>query len=137
MGTAKWHKVAPDDNNNDNRYEIIVHTQFTVYKTNAMTDNHIHSGVHFLHGTIIPRTLPKAPCTNQNNSSINQESLKININTASKEELQTLSGIGSSKAEDIIKYREKSGLFKNISEITKVSGIGQTLYEKIKDSITI
>lgn len=74
---------------------------------------------------------------NENNSSINQESLKININTASKEELQTLSGIGSSKAEDIIKYREKSGLFKDISEITKVSGIGQTLYEKIKDSITI
>ena len=61
----------------------------------------------------------------------------ININTATVEELQTLSGIGASKAKAIIEYRTKNGLFKEIQEITNVSGISTSLYEKIKDNITI
>lgn len=61
----------------------------------------------------------------------------VNINTASKEELMNLSGIGESKAEDIIEYRTTSGNFKNIEEIKNVSGIGDALFNKIKDSITI
>ena len=68
---------------------------------------------------------------NDNNSSL------ININTASLEELQTLPGIGLSKAKDIISYRITNGPFKDISDITNVSGIGNSIYEKIKDSITI
>ncbi len=61
----------------------------------------------------------------------------ININTASLEQLMTLSGIGESKANSIISYREENGNFKTIEDITNVSGIGQALYEKIKDYITV
>ena len=59
----------------------------------------------------------------------------ININEASEEELTTLSGIGSNKAKKIIEYRE-SNPFETIEDIKKVDGIGVSLYEKIKDSIT-
>lgn len=62
---------------------------------------------------------------------------KISINTASLEELQTLDGIGETKAKAIIGYRETNGAFKNIEEIKNVSGIGDATYEKIKDDITI
>lgn len=60
----------------------------------------------------------------------------ININTATLEELQTLPGIGASRAADIITYREKQGKFKDTAEIMKVSGIKESVYEKIKDKIT-
>ena len=74
-----------------------------------------------------------------NNYSMNSNNLSdlININTASLEQLMTLSGIGESKAKSIISYREENGNFKAIEDITKVSGIGQALYEKIKDYITV
>ena len=61
---------------------------------------------------------------------------KISINKATIEELQTLPGIGESKAKAIIEYRLKEGEFKTIEDITKVSGIGEAAFEKIKDSIT-
>lgn len=61
---------------------------------------------------------------------------KININTASLDELESLSGIGESKARSIIEYRSENGKFKSIEDITKVRGIGQSLFEKIKNSIT-
>lgn len=62
---------------------------------------------------------------------------KVSINTASKEELMTLSGIGEAKAKAIIEYRNKEGSFKTIEDIKNVSGIGDSIYEKIKDNITI
>lgn len=62
---------------------------------------------------------------------------KININTASEEELQTLTGIGASKAKAIIEYREQNGPFNKTEDITNVSGIGESAYEKIKDNITV
>lgn len=62
---------------------------------------------------------------------------KVNINTASLEELQTLSGIGESKAQAIIDYREENGKFSKPEDILEVSGIGEALYEKIKDNITV
>lgn len=61
----------------------------------------------------------------------------ISINTADKEELMQLSGIGESKALSIIEYREKNGLFKKIEDIMNVSGIGESAYSKIKDSIKL
>lgn len=70
-------------------------------------------------------------------SSINNNENKININTASINELDTLSGIGPSKAEAIIKYREENGTFKSIEEIKNVTGIGEALFEKFKENITI
>lgn len=61
----------------------------------------------------------------------------ININTASKEMLQQLSGIGPVTADKIINYRNENGKFVRKEEIKNVSGIGEKTYEKFKDRITI
>ena len=60
---------------------------------------------------------------------------KININTASKEELMNLPSIGESKADKIIEYR-KTNIFNTIDDIKNVSGIGESIFNKIKDYIT-
>ena len=62
---------------------------------------------------------------------------KVNINSATVDELTTLNGIGEAKAIKIIEYRNTNGLFKSIEDIKNVSGIGEAFYEKIKDNITI
>ncbi|NLK95254.1 MAG: competence protein ComEA [Clostridiales bacterium] len=62
---------------------------------------------------------------------------KININTASESELDSLPGIGKSRAESIIKYREEKGGFKSIEEIKNINGIGDAAFEKLKEKITI
>ena len=61
----------------------------------------------------------------------------VNLNTASKEQLMTLTGIGESRAEDILRYRQESGGFQAIEEIMNVPGIKESAYLKIKDSITV
>jgi competence protein ComEA len=68
-------------------------------------------------------------------SSVSSSGL-VNINTASKEELKTLSGIGDVKADKIIEYR-KSGRFRSKEDIKKVEGIGEATYNSIKDLITV
>ena len=72
-------------------------------------------------------------------STVSQESLseKVNINTADKERLTSLKGIGESKAEAIISYREANGPFSDITELMKVDGIGQKTFENIKDMICV
>lgn len=62
---------------------------------------------------------------------------KVNINTADKDELMSLSGIGESRALAIIEYREQNGFFKNIEDIMNVSGIKDAMFEKICDYITV
>ena len=62
---------------------------------------------------------------------------KVNINTATITELCTLAGIGEAIAQRIINYRTTNGFFTSIEEIKNVSGIGDALFEKIKDNITI
>ena len=90
----------------------------------------------------------KITCPPCNNACINESDERgklkteevseiININKASKEELLTLKGIGESKADAIIEYREKEGEFKTIEDIKNVPGIGETLFEKIKENITV
>ncbi|SNX55171.1 helix-hairpin-helix domain-containing protein [Thermoanaerobacterium sp. RBIITD] len=62
---------------------------------------------------------------------------KININTASKAELDTLPGIGEVTAQRIIDFREQHGKFQKIEDIMNVSRIGPKLFEQIKDKITV
>ena len=62
---------------------------------------------------------------------------KININTATMNELIKLNGIGESKAKLIIEYRTKNGKFKDIKEIMNIKGISETIFSKIKENITI
>lgn len=70
-------------------------------------------------------------------TSLNQENKKVNINTASKEELMTLNGIGEAKADAIIQYRDEVGRFGDISQIMNISGIKEAAFNKIKGYITI
>ena len=62
---------------------------------------------------------------------------KVNINTASAEELDTLPGIGESLAGRIIAYREANGPFRTIEQIMEVSGIGEAKFAELKDRITV
>jgi comEA protein len=61
----------------------------------------------------------------------------VNINTASLDELQTLTGIGPVLAQRIIDYREENGPFETVSQLTMVSGIGMTRLEELLDYITV
>lgn len=67
----------------------------------------------------------------------NQKNTKVNINTATQTELESLPGIGPSIATKIIEYRKENGKFKNIEEIKKVNGIGENKYKKIRELIKV
>lgn len=70
-------------------------------------------------------------------SSNNIQSGKVNLNTATKEQLKTLTGIGDSTAQKIIDYRNENGKFNNVEDIMNVSGVGDSKYQKIKNDITV
>ena len=79
----------------------------------------------------------KVPVNLSNDGQESQNTGKININTADKETLMTLSGIGEAKADAIIKYREKNGGFKAIEEIKSIEGIKDGVFNKIEDKIEV
>jgi competence protein ComEA len=62
---------------------------------------------------------------------------RVNINTAPASELETLPRIGPKVAQRIVDFRTKNGNFKKVEEIMKVQGIGEKVYEQIKDLITV
>lgn len=62
---------------------------------------------------------------------------KVNLNTASAEELQTLSGIGPSLSQRIIDYRQANGPFKSVEDLRKVPGIGDTRFKSLKDLVCV
>ena len=70
------------------------------------------------------------------NSETNQTT-KVNINTATQSQLETLPGIGPSTASKIINYRKEKGNFKKIEDVKNVSGIGDSKFEKIKELICV
>lgn len=84
--------------------------------------------------TINDACMKKAETKEENKASKDN---KISINTGTLEELQTIPGIGESKAKAIIEYREKNGNFKTIEEIKNISGIGEATFDKFKEYITI
>ena len=62
---------------------------------------------------------------------------KINLNTATSEQLQTISGIGAKRAEDVIAYRESHGGFQSVDDLKNVSGIGDKTLDKIRESLYV
>lgn len=71
------------------------------------------------------------------NTTGKNQNTKVNINTATQTELETLPGIGPSIASKIVSYRKENGKFKSIEEIKKVSGIGESKYANIKELIKV
>lgn len=65
------------------------------------------------------------------------ESPRISINTATKEQLMELPGVGEGTAEAIITHREQEGLFQSLEDLMQVKGIGEAKYEKLKDRISL
>ena len=61
----------------------------------------------------------------------------VDINTASQSELESVKGLGASKAKAIIDYREKHGPFKSVGELDKVKGFGKASVEKLKADLTV
>ena len=82
-------------------------------------------------------TFPQDDSWGAASSSREQGGGKVNLNTADLEELMTLTGIGQTRAEAIITYREEEGAFQAPEDIMKVDGIKEGIYEKLKDEITV
>lgn len=85
------------------------------------------------------KTTEKSQNTNSISTNVTEknQNTKVNINTATQTELETLPGIGPSIASKIVSYRKENGKFKSIEEIKKVSGIGESKYANIKELIKV
>lgn len=79
----------------------------------------------------------RAPAVSGGGGAAAGQAVKVNINTAGRDELMTLSGIGASRADDIIRYRENYGPFLRIEDIMNIPGIKDAAFQKIKDSISV
>ncbi|MGM0752245.1 MAG: helix-hairpin-helix domain-containing protein [Bacillota bacterium] len=77
-----------------------------------------------------PRLAPPAPLTDSGKG-------RININTATQQEFETLPGIGPAKASTFIQYREENGPFEAIEDIKNISGVGEKTFEKLKEYIYV
>lgn len=117
---------------------IIIYTKDEVKKIKSgnkviqYIENECNCPIYQNDACIDPDTL-----VNVNDNSSENNTNKISINKATLNELQKLTGIGKTKAQAIIDYRNKNGSFKTIEELKKVSGIGNSTFEKIKNDITI
>ncbi|SET61929.1 competence protein ComEA [Oceanobacillus limi] len=74
---------------------------------------------------------------NEMTKSVDRDASKIRINYATSEEIEHLNGIGPSKAEAIIQYREESGLFQSVEDLLNVPGIGEKTLDKIRETIVV
>ena len=63
--------------------------------------------------------------------------VKVNINIATQEELESINGIGASTAKKILDYREKNGYFKSVDDLTNISGIGKSKVESIREFVVV
>lgn len=89
------------------------------------------------HAATARETLNSAKQSVKTNVKKTTKTTKININTATFDELQALEGIGEVKAKAIIEYRQKNGEFKKITDLTKVNGIGASTISKLRSNISL
>lgn len=117
-----------------NEMVIIIYTKEEVKNSNI-----VDTVIKVVEKECICPNIENDGCLNneiKDNITNSESSILVNINTANKEQLLTIKGIGESKADNIIKHREQNGLFRTIEDIKNVDGIGDTLYETIKIYIT-
>lgn len=114
---------------------IIVYTKEEIenYKVNNKEIEYVYIEIEKCPDTINDACINKS----EPEIEVKEESSLISINTATIDELDSLPSIGKSKAESIVNYREENGQFEAIEDIKNVSGIGDSLFETIKDLITI
>ncbi|TDL34480.1 hypothetical protein E2R51_01835 [Jeotgalibacillus sp. S-D1] len=79
----------------------------------------------------------KAPATQPGAAAAPGQKVKVNLNSADSDMLQTIPGIGPSKAEAILDYRDTVGRFETIEDIKNISGIGDKTFDKLKESIDV
>ena len=80
---------------------------------------------------------PMSPANGNGAKNTGSNNMKVNINLAEKAELDRLPGVGPALAERIVEHRNTHGLFRDISDLKKVSGIGEAKYQQLKDQITL
>lgn len=85
----------------------------------------------------VPTVEEAAALPEQQPESLAKDDGKVNLNTATKEELQTLPGIGEAKAQSIVAWREEHGSFTQIEDIMKIEGIKEGVFSKIKDCVKV
>ncbi len=124
LPTGSYNYSKSATNRNDESFFII--------KDEAVLEAHL-AKFNWLWGLERPMILPE---TEQKKKRAPPGEEKININTASKEELIMLPGIGETLAKRIINYRNTYGPFKSIEEIMEVKGIGEGTFNKVKDKVT-
>ena len=117
-------------------YEVNNHDVINIYTNSEVKNNSIKMECSCPNIDISSCDNSSIVTNNGTSNNVSNVSGKVNINTASKEELMSISGIGESKALAIIEYRNNNK-FNSIEDIKNVSGIGDSLYNTIKDSITV
>ncbi len=99
------------------------------------------NGIRFLLACVLSLLLISAPTyaadTNEADNPAVSMMAPINLNTASKEELTTLTGVGPKRAEAIIAYREANGSFQSVEQITAIRGLGSAFLSKNRDRMTV
>ncbi len=93
--------------------------------------------MHFAWALIVCLGLALAPAAGLAQKAKPVSTEKVNINTATPEQLQTLPGIGPALAKAIIDHRTKSGKFSKIEELINVKGVGEKKFQKIKDRLVV
>lgn len=81
--------------------------------------------------------LPGGIAANASNNSDNSGKEKINLNSASKADLQKIDGVGDKKADKILEYRQQHGQFKSVDELKNISGFGEKTVAKMKDQLAV